>query len=143
MLRPSLIPSCVLQYCLAETGVALSTMATAACPAPAGAEAPSGADSGAPQFPFKRPSAGLPPQEYATLRKECPISKGTLFDGSTAWLITRHKDVCKVLEDTRFSKVMCRYSCIFAMLYPLTRLSEMHAVSPLKLSYACMSAHIR
>lgn len=56
-------------------------------------------------FPFARPFAAHPPVEYAKLREEDPIPKVTLFDGSEATLITRHKDVKSVLEDTRFSKV--------------------------------------
>lgn len=105
----SLLSASASPLCLQRTLTSVRTMASRE----AVSEAPSGASKEAPNFPFKRPSADLPPEEYAKLRKECPISKAALFDGSTAWLITRHKDVCKVLEDTRFSKVstICARGC--------------------------------
>lgn len=58
-----------------------------------------------PKFPFSRPSGTAPPAEYAKLRKECPLSRVRLWDDSKMWMVVRHKDVCDVLGDPRFSKV--------------------------------------
>jgi nitric oxide reductase len=52
-----------------------------------------------------RSSPLRPPPEYTKLRKENPISKAKMWDGSLVWLVTRHKDVHTVLSDPRFSKV--------------------------------------
>ena len=52
-----------------------------------------------------RSSPLRPPTDYARLRKEHPISKAKIWDGSLVWLVTRHSDVRTVLTDPRFSKV--------------------------------------
>lgn len=55
-----------------------------------------------PTFPMKRcPFA--PPEQYAQLRAETPVSKVALPEGQWAWLVTRYEDVRAVLGDNRFS----------------------------------------
>lgn len=49
-----------------------------------------------------------PPAAYATYRAEQPIAKVTLWDGSVAWIITRHREVRQALSDDRFSAVVYR-----------------------------------
>ncbi|MGW3183996.1 cytochrome P450 [Kitasatospora sp. NPDC001119] len=44
-----------------------------------------------------------PPPAYDQARQEEPVSRVTLWDGSTSWLVTRHEDVKAVLSDARFS----------------------------------------
>ncbi|MFI2612645.1 cytochrome P450 [Kitasatospora sp. NPDC018619] len=44
-----------------------------------------------------------PPPAYDQARQEEPVSRVTLWDGSTSWLVTRHEDVKAVLSDPRFS----------------------------------------
>jgi nitric oxide reductase len=62
-----------------------------------------------PKFPFARPKAAEPPTEYALLRSQEPVSKVQLWDGSHAWLVVKHKDICSVLRDSRLSKQRSRH----------------------------------
>jgi cytochrome P450 len=61
-----------------------------------------------PSFPMPRSCPMHPPAEYAAFRKEQPLTKVTLWDGSTAWLITRYQDVREALGDDSFSAVPYR-----------------------------------
>ncbi|CAF1175771.1 unnamed protein product [Adineta ricciae] len=54
---------------------------------------------------MQRKSPLRPPPEYTRLRKEAPVSKAKIWDGSSVWLVSRYKDVVKVLTDSSFSKV--------------------------------------
>lgn len=51
-----------------------------------------------PHFPFARPHDYEPPVENAELRHNAPVSKVNLFDGSEAWIVMKHKDVCEALR---------------------------------------------
>ncbi|MFE7528730.1 cytochrome P450 [Kitasatospora sp. NPDC057542] len=44
-----------------------------------------------------------PPPAYGQARQEEPVSRVSLWDGSTSWLVTRHEDIKAVLSDARFS----------------------------------------
>ena len=44
-----------------------------------------------------------PPPAYDHARENDPVAQVSLFDGSTAWMLTRHEDVRAVLQDRRFS----------------------------------------
>ncbi|GAA2033674.1 cytochrome P450 [Catenulispora yoronensis] len=44
-----------------------------------------------------------PPPAYDRAREEAPVSRVRLWDGTTAWMLTRHEDVRAVLADKRFS----------------------------------------
>ena len=61
----------------------------------------------APDYPFRRdPTHPLsPPNEFAILRRERPISQVKLWNGQKVWLITRYNDAQAVLSDHRFSSV--------------------------------------
>lgn len=55
------------------------------------------------RFPFQRQCPFAPPQEYARLRAEEPVSQVRLPGGETAWLVTRYEDVRTVLTSPAFS----------------------------------------
>jgi cytochrome P450 len=66
-------------------------MTTVDHPEPLTATAPRGA------CPFD------PPPAHERARRERPVARVTLWDGSSCWLVTRHQDVRAVLADRRFS----------------------------------------
>ncbi|KAL5046347.1 hypothetical protein BDW71DRAFT_65374 [Aspergillus fruticulosus] len=57
-----------------------------------------------PKYPFARPDRSVdPPAELKKLRQQGPIHRIQLFDGTAAWIVTRHKEVCEMLENDKFS----------------------------------------
>jgi cytochrome P450 len=44
-----------------------------------------------------------PPPAYGQARREHPVTRVSLWDGTSSWLLTRHEDVRSVLRDQRFS----------------------------------------
>jgi cytochrome P450 len=56
-----------------------------------------------PTYPMTRGCPFDPPAELTRLRETTPISRVSLWDGSTPWLVTRHEEVRAVLSDRRFS----------------------------------------
>lgn len=77
-----------------------------------------------PAFPMSRAAAPLnPPAEYEWMRTNQPVSKVKLWDGSTAWLVTRYEDVRKLLIDRRVSSVGAddRYPTLSPMRHELVR----------------------
>lgn len=61
-----------------------------------------------PEYPMSRPARCPfdPPDEFAWLRREAPISRVRLWDGKQVWFVTRYEDVRMVLSDPRFSSDM-------------------------------------
>lgn len=58
-----------------------------------------------PHWPFARPPGRLLDisPHYARLRAQEPVARVRLDDGTSAWLVTRHRDVRGVLADQRLS----------------------------------------
>lgn len=55
-------------------------------------------------FPASRGACPFaPPAVVTEIRRETPVRRITLWDGSQAWLVTRHADVRALLRDSRFS----------------------------------------
>jgi cytochrome P450 len=52
-------------------------------------------------WPMPRSCPFSPPDEYTPLRQRPPVK--VRIRGGEAWLVTRHEDVCRVLNDPRFS----------------------------------------
>ncbi|HZE41489.1 MAG TPA: cytochrome P450 [Stackebrandtia sp.] len=55
------------------------------------------------QLPLTRSCPFDPPEQYARLRAERPVAKVTTPVGGTAYVITRHADVRRLLADSRLS----------------------------------------
>jgi cytochrome P450 len=55
------------------------------------------------RFPMRRSCPFQPPEQYAALRDTEPITRAELPTGRTAWLITRHDHVRRILTDPRVS----------------------------------------
>jgi cytochrome P450 len=49
-----------------------------------------------------------PPPSFTELRRNEPLTRVRLWDGSWAWLVTRYEDVREVLADRRFSSDMSK-----------------------------------
>lgn len=62
-------------------------------------------NTNSPSYPMSRATRCPldPPPELGQLRVERPVTRVTLWDGSTPWLVTRHADVRAVLADPRIS----------------------------------------
>ncbi|WP_437933739.1 cytochrome P450 [Sorangium sp. So ce341] len=56
------------------------------------------------EYPFRAPNAVEPPEEWAKLRKGCPVAHVRLPSGDEAVLVTRYDDVRHVLSDPRFTR---------------------------------------
>ncbi|MCX2181119.1 cytochrome P450 [Streptomyces sp. SKN60] len=54
-------------------------------------------------FPHPRTCPLSPPREYAVLRAERPVSRVTLASGRTAWLLTRHEHIRRLLASPEVS----------------------------------------
>ncbi|MFG2617455.1 cytochrome P450 [Streptomyces sp. NPDC048507] len=66
-------------------------------------EAMSDAMSGAVAFPQDRTCPYHPPAAYRPLRESRPLSRVTLFDGRSVWVVTGHAEARALLSDGRLS----------------------------------------
>ncbi|MEJ8641169.1 cytochrome P450 [Streptomyces sp. MS1.HAVA.3] len=57
-----------------------------------------------PAFPFPHRDGLDPIPEFAELRRNAPVIRVRMPSGDTAWLVTRHADVRRVLADPVFSR---------------------------------------
>ena len=69
----------------------------------AGKGGPGTEDAALPAFPMARSCPFQPPEQYAELREEAPVSKVLLPTGRIAWLVTRHDLARQMLADSRVS----------------------------------------
>jgi len=60
-------------------------------------------DTTAPAYPMRRACPFEPAAALTRLQSTAPISRVTLWDGSSPWLLTRHEDIRTMLSDDRFS----------------------------------------
>ena len=61
-------------------------------------------ESEAPAFPLAATGCPMdPPPLLGELRRDKPVSRVTLWDGSRPWLVTRHADIRQALRDPRLS----------------------------------------
>ena len=60
------------------------------------------------EYPFARTSPLEPPPELAEVRDAEPVGKVRLWDGSSAWLVTRYADVRQALIDPKISSDTAR-----------------------------------
>ncbi|KAL4925705.1 cytochrome P450 [Aspergillus undulatus] len=64
----------------------------------------SASTSDLPKFPFARPEKSYdPPSDLKRLRDQGPVDRIQLFDGTPAWIVTRHKEVCELLSKDKLS----------------------------------------
>ncbi|MEX5712697.1 cytochrome P450, partial [Parafrankia sp. FMc6] len=70
---------------------------------PATAAPTTRAPDGPTAFPFRRGCPFFPPDEYARLRRDAPVTRVTLPTGGQAWIVTRYRDVRALLADPRIS----------------------------------------
>lgn len=59
-------------------------------------------------YPLRAPTAVEPPEEWAKLRKGCPVAHIRLPSGDNAVLVTRYDDVRQVLSDPRFTRSLAQ-----------------------------------
>lgn len=58
--------------------------------------------SAKPSFPFERAPLA-PPAEFESIRREEPLKQIRLWNGASAWIVTRQEDFRNILADNRFS----------------------------------------
>ncbi|KAH9886563.1 cytochrome P450 [Xylariomycetidae sp. FL2044] len=56
-----------------------------------------------PEFPFAREQEYQPAPLNAKLRHKGPLAKVKLYDGSEAWVVTKHKECCEALGSDKLS----------------------------------------
>ncbi|MDQ1034671.1 pentalenic acid synthase [Streptomyces sp. V3I8] len=62
-------------------------------------EQPAVTGPGLHEYPMRRSCPYHPPTEYAELAGQGPLAEVRLFDGSTAWLVTRHREARAMFAD--------------------------------------------
>ncbi|MFJ9617457.1 cytochrome P450 [Streptomyces noursei] len=67
-----------------------------------------------PAFPMARTCPFAPPEEYAQLRAQGPLTKAALWNGKETWLVTGYDLVRKLLQDPRISSEPPRLATIAA-----------------------------
>jgi cytochrome P450 len=69
-------------------------------------------DVAARTYPFAQRCPFDPPEEFAWLRTNAPVSPVSLPNGAQGWLVTRYDDVRTVLTDERFSRRPVREAAV-------------------------------